>query len=245
MTSGPLNPSALLATLAECGVDFVVVGAMAVGVHAEVRSTGDVDVMVPMNDQANRKALDKALRKLDADRIPALEGGIAQDADAECPTLMFSTRFGKLDLLYRPDGSAPYSKVKQRSLITSVGGQPVRVAGKDDMVSMKLAAGRPHDLQDVANMTAAEQGVPRQIFLAMKLAADADEEWARESAHGRVTLFDAHSRVWVEEGHLKVKARRSDLTEQQLQMWARALAERLYGSEILSGPTPDVEINEA
>ncbi len=244
MTFDPLNPSALLATLSECGVDFVVVGALAVGVHGDVRGTGDVDVMVPINDRDNKKALETALRKLDADRLPSTRGGVEQGEDAEYPTLMFNTCFGKLDILYRPDGCAPYSKIKQRSLPTSLGGQAVRVAGKDDMVSMKLAAGRPHDLQDVANMTAGEKGRPRQISLTMKLLPDVDRAWARELASARVTLFDPRSHLWLEEGYLKVEARRSDLTDGQLHQWAQALAERLYGSGLVTDRATDIEISE-
>ena len=44
---GALNPAGLLGALPTCGVDFVVIGALAVGVHAEVRATGDVDVQIP------------------------------------------------------------------------------------------------------------------------------------------------------------------------------------------------------
>jgi hypothetical protein len=39
---GPLNPAALLGVLSACGVDFVVVGALAVGLHSDVRATGEV-----------------------------------------------------------------------------------------------------------------------------------------------------------------------------------------------------------
>jgi len=239
--SQPLNPTALLAQLVECGVDFVVVGALAVGTYGEVRGTGDVDVMVPINDDANRKALDKALRKLDARKIPASEGGIEQ-GEPEYPTLMFQTRFGKLDILYRPDGSAPYSKVKQRAVVRTLGGQSVAVVGKDDLLRMKLAAGRPHDLQDVASLTASEKGELRRIQLTMKLLDGVAEEWAHDLTAARVALFDERARVWVQEGYVKVDARRSGLTDEQLQLWAQSLAERLHGSEILAEPACEAEI---
>lgn len=244
MSARPLNPTATLATLSECGVDFVVIGALAVGVYGEVRGTADVDVMVPVDDEANRHALEKALDQLDATRIPTLAGGVEQGSDADYPTLMFNTRFGRLDILYRPDGSAPYPKIKQRAITRSLGGQPVRVAGKDDMVRMKLAAGRPDDLRDVASMTASERGEPRRISVSMKLAASVDEEWARELAQGRAVLFDPRSRVWTDSGRLKVEGIRSDLTGQQLELWAQALAERLYGSDVLAHPSADVWIGE-
>jgi hypothetical protein len=79
----------------------------------------------------------------------------------------------------------------------------------------------------------------------MKLATAVDEEWARELTAARVTLFDPHARVWIEDGRLEVQARRSDLTDRQLRMWADALAERLYGGAILSEPATEVDISNA
>jgi hypothetical protein len=243
VTVGPLNPTALLASLSESGVDFVVIGALAVAVHGEVRGTGDVDVMVPIDDEANRRALERALTKLDAARIPPLGGGLHHGSEAQYPTLMFNTRFGRLDVLYRPDGSAPYPKIKQRAITRSLGGQPVRVAGRDDMVSMKLAAGRPDDLRDVASMTASEKGNARRIVVRMKLAPQVDEEWARELALARAALFDPRSRVTIVSGRLDIEAVRQDLTDAQLEMWARALAERLCGSSVLADRSADVQID--
>ena len=242
MSTGPLNPAALLAALSECGVDFVVIGALAVGVHGEVRGTGDVDIMVPVDDEPNRKALQRALEQLGATRIPALGGGVEHGSDAAYPTIMFDTRFGRLDILYRPDGSAPYGGIKRRAITRSLGGQPVRVAGKDDLVRMKLAAGRPDDLRDVASMTASERGEARRIVARMTLASEVDEEWARELAVARATLFDPRCRVTVESGRLQIEALRSDLTDQQLEMWAHALAERLRGSDVLADASADVRI---
>jgi hypothetical protein len=62
VSEGPLNPARLLSTLADSEVDFVVIGAMAVGVHAEVRGTADLDVMVPTGDDRNKQALERALK---------------------------------------------------------------------------------------------------------------------------------------------------------------------------------------
>jgi hypothetical protein len=234
----------MLATLSECGVDFVVIGALAVGTHAEVRSTADVDVMVPVGDEVNRRALDEALRRLGAVRLPAAEGGVDPTADDPYPTLMFATAYGKLDVLYRPDGSDAYPKVRQRSLTTHVGGRRVAIAGKDDLVRMKLAAGRPDDLRDVASLTAAEGGRPRRICASMKLGAEVDEAWATDLAAARVSLFDPAGRVWADSGWLKLDAGRPDLTDEQLRLWARALAGRLHGAGVLADPEVRVELGE-
>lgn len=246
MNEAPLNPAALLATLAENGVDFVVIGALAVGVYSEVRATGDVDVMVPVGDDSNKRALQRALETLNAERVPSDQGGIDPTAGDPYPTMMFRTRYGKLDILYRPDGSDSYAKVKQRSVATTLAGQEVAVAGKSDLVRMKLAAGRTDDLRDVANLTASEQGEPRRIFVSMTLSRGVDHDWARDLATARVHYFDSDSRVWIaEDKYLRIEATRADLSHEQLAQWAHALADRLLAAEVVANTEVDIEISEA
>ena len=243
---GALNPAGLLAALSACGVDFVVIGALAVGVHAEVRATGDVDVMVPVADETNRQALKDALAQLGAVLLSSEQGGVDPAAGEEYPTVMFGTRYGKLDILYRPDGSDSYPKVKRRSLQTTINGQRVHVAGKDDLIRMKLAAGRTDDLRDVANLTSSEQGIGRVVSVSMALAPEVDREWARDLAAERVAYFDPSGRVQIaEHTHLQIEARRSDLTDRQIEQWAHALAGRLQAAGVITGTDIDVQIRDA
>jgi hypothetical protein len=240
---GALNPAGLLGTLSACGVDFVVIGALAVGVHAEVRATGDIDVMVPVGDEANRRALRDALEQLGAVLLSAEQGGVDPAAGGEYPTVMFGTRYGKLDILYRPDGSDSYPKVKERSLQTTINGQRVHVAGKDDLVRMKLAAGRTDDFRDVANLTASEHGAARRVLVSMALAPDVDSEWARDLAAARAAYFDVSSRVRiVENTYLQIEARRSDLTDPQIEQWAHALADRLRAAGVIADTGADIDV---
>jgi hypothetical protein len=243
---GALNPAGLLGALSECGVDFVVIGALAVGVHAEVRATGDVDVMVPIGDEANKHALQGALQQLGAVLLSSEQGGVDRTAGDPYPTVMFGTRYGKLDILYRPDGSDSYPKVKQRSLQTTINSQRVHVAGKDDLIRMKLAAGRTDDLRDVASLTSSEQGVPRWVLVSMVLAPEVDHEWARDLAVARAAYFDPSSRVRIAEStHLRIEARRSDLTGRQIEQWAHALADRLEVAGVIANTDIDVQIRDA
>jgi len=238
----PLDPVALLRTLSESGVDFVVIGALAVGVHAEVRATADVDVMLPVGNEENKSRLAEALERMGAYRLPMGLGGVDPAVGDPYSTVSFRTRHGKLDILYRPDGSDQYAQVKQRSLTTSIGGQPVAVAGRDDLVRMKLAAGRPDDLRDVANLNASEQGARRRVRLVMRLASTVAPVWARDLAGERVSLFDPDGRTWVEDRLLQIEAVRTGLTDAQIEQWARALAERLHGAGILVDADVDVDL---
>ena len=246
MSHGPLDPSALLTTLTECGVDYVVIGALAVGVHGEVRGTGDVDVMVPAGDEANKQALERALAKLDATRLDAELGGMEPIEGDAYPTVMFRTRHGKLDILYRPDGSDPYERIKERSLSTTIGGRPVAVVGKSDLIRMKLAAGRRDDLDDVSNLTASEHGEPRNVLVTMKLRREADPGAAIEFASARVAYFDQGHRTSVagegEGKSLQIEATRSGLIDDQIRQWARSLAERLRALEIVTDDEIEIEV---
>jgi hypothetical protein len=162
------------------------------------------------------------------------------------PTMMFHTRHGKLDILYRPDGSDSYPKVKRRSLDTTIGGRRVHVVGKDDLVRMKLTTGRTDDLRDVANLTSSEQGAPRRVFVSMVLAPSVEHEWARDLAAARTVYFDPSSRVRIAEGrYLQVEARRSDLTDQQIEQWAHALADRLESAGVLANLEIEIQIEGA
>jgi hypothetical protein len=241
VADGALDPAALLGTLAACGVDFVLIGALAVGVHAEVRATGDVDVMLPIGEEANKGALLRALETLNAVRLSSGQGGIDPAAGDPYPTVMFGTRYGKLDVLYRPDGSDSYPEVKRRSLDTTIGGQDVRVIGKDDLIRMKLAAGRTDDLRDVANLTSSEQGAPRKVFVAMTPAVDIDREWAHDLTAARVAYFDPSCRIEIaDNGRLHINAHRSGLTDGQIEQWAHALADRLRAAGVIADA--DIEV---
>jgi len=111
---------------------------------------------------------------------------------------------------------------------------------------MKLAAGRTDDFRDVANLTASEQGASRRVFLSMTLAPKVDHEWARDLTAARVAYFDPSSRVRIaESAYLQVEARRSDLTDQQIEQWAHALADRLEAAEVIAGSDVDVQISPA
>ena len=246
MAEGALDPASLLGTLAACGVDFVVIGALAVGVHSEVRATGDVDVMVPIGDETNKQALLRALEKLDAVRLSAERGGVDPAAGDPYPTVMFATRYGKLDVLYRPDGSDRYREVKRRSLSTTIGGQRVYVAARNDLVRMKLAAGRTDDLRDVANLTSSEQGAPREVFVFMALTPDVDRAWARDLTATRVAYFDPSCRIGIaDDGRLQVHAHRSGLTDGQIEQWAHALADRLRAAGVIGDADIEVRIHPA
>jgi hypothetical protein len=242
----PLQPAKLLTVLKESDVDFVLIGAMAVTAwSSEIRGNGDVDIMVPVGDEANKARLNKALKKLRAAQLPLEQGGI-NTTDAEHPTLMFQTRFGKLDILYRPDGSAPYCEIKARAPVRTVAGHAIHVASRDDMVRMKAAGGRERDLDDLALLTEVDKGDPVKVELTMPLRPGVDADEAKDFTFSRVEMFDEDAQVWVtEDGQwLKASAARAAMSAEQVKQWANYLADRLRGRDFLGEGEIEVEVTE-
>ncbi len=241
-----LDPEGMLATLVGHGVDFVVVGALAVGFHGYVRATGDVDVMVPAGDEDNRTRLEAALKALGAEKLPAVtQGGLPLPDDDPYPTLQFRTRCGRLDILYRPDGSAPYATMKGRSAATDIAGVTVHIASVNDVIAMKLAAGRSGDLDDVAAISSRGTALPRverTVSVALSLAPAADPQWVCDLLRSRLLEFDDGAEVWVEDARLSFLATREDLTADQLRQWAQALAHRLRAADLLTDNEAEIRI---
>jgi predicted nucleotidyltransferase len=158
---GPSDPLLIFETLTRHGVDFVAIGGWAVISHGSTRNTRDVD-FVAAPDHANLARLEAALAELDAQLwgVDAHLLGIELDARtlAEGGNFTLVTRAGGLDFFNEVPGGAPYEQVRARSVVVDLGGGvQIRIAGTDDLIAMKRAAGRPRDLEDIATLTHIER----------------------------------------------------------------------------------------
>jgi hypothetical protein len=158
---GPSNPRLAFATLARHRVDFVAIGGWAVIGHGSTRNTRDVD-FVASTEPDNLTRLEAALAELDAQLwgVDAHLLGIDLDARtlAEGGNFTLVTRAGGLDFFNEVPGGAPYEQLRARSVVAELGdGLSIRIAGIDDLVAMKRAAGRPQDLRDIATLTHIER----------------------------------------------------------------------------------------
>jgi hypothetical protein len=62
----------------------------------------------------------------------------------------------------------------------------------------------------------------------------------------RAAYFDPSSRVRIAEStHLRIEAHRSDLTDQQIEQWVHALADRLQAAGVIAHTDIDVQIRDA
>lgn len=144
----PIN---LLRRLVARGVDFVVVGGVAMAAHGSARHTDDLDVCYS-TDSTNLDLLGSVLVELGATlRGVEDEGPFVPDGRTLRRTgiLTLETPLGPVDLLFQPAGATSYDDLRRNAARMDLGGFGVLVASLDDLAAMKRAAGRPIDLVDL------------------------------------------------------------------------------------------------
>lgn len=155
------RPTALIAALVRAGVDFVVIGGVAVVVQASPRFTRDLDISYA-TDTANLHRLGGLLVALEA-RLRGIEDDVPFTPDARTlrhtQMLTLTTRDGDLDLLVDPPGSPGYPALRRHADIVDLDGSPVRVASLEDLIEMKRAAGRPQDEIDIESLEVARSRI--------------------------------------------------------------------------------------
>lgn len=158
------HPAALVRALVEGGVDFVIIGGVAVVLQSMPRFTKDLDICYS-TAQDNLDALGGVLMALEArlrgipEEVPFVpDGRTLRQTQIMCLT----TPAGDIDLLVNPDGAPPYSTLRRRADIMDLGGHSVRIASIEDMLAMKRAAGRPQDVVDVESLETARRRLRRE-----------------------------------------------------------------------------------
>lgn len=159
----PPDAERILRALDEHGVDYVLVGGLAVQTHGHTRTTVDVDIL-PRPERSNLTRLAAALNTLKARVLnPGSEGLIIDARTLPRATLwQFATRHGALDVLFDAPGAPPYDDLRRRALKIRLGDLDVAVAGRDDLIRMKRASGRAVDLDDLAALTEPEHRSDRE-----------------------------------------------------------------------------------
>ena len=155
--AGPPDVERIFATLNAHRVEYVVVGGIAVQVHGHVRMTNDLD-LIPAPTPRNLERLAAALTELDAHVLNPGSEHLLIDAQMlpRATLWQFSTRHGDIDVLHDAPGSAPFPQLRERALVIAPGEHPIPIAGRDDLIRMKRASGRPTDLADIAALTEPE-----------------------------------------------------------------------------------------
>ncbi|MEX0864476.1 MAG: hypothetical protein WD269_06320 [Acidimicrobiia bacterium] len=151
MPAPGVDAAAIISTLLDHGVRFVVVGGFAVELwDVAVRPTIDVDI-TPEQSKRNLGRLADALNQLDAglrlgDETVMVPGGLTAANLQEMRMLNLSTSVGPLDLTIFPAGTAGYPDLVRNATEIEFQGVMVPTAALEDVARSKEAAGRPKDL---------------------------------------------------------------------------------------------------
>jgi predicted nucleotidyltransferase len=155
------RPQAILEVLSREEVDFIIVGGIAVQAHGYLRGTGDLD-LIPRPTTLNLSRLAEALAELEAEVWRATRPVNVTDPHLlrRAPMIPLVTRYGRLDLLnieLTQGAPSSYDDLAARALVVEIEGQELAVAGLDDLIRMKRAAGREQDLLDIAALARADE----------------------------------------------------------------------------------------
>jgi hypothetical protein len=140
--------------LSNGGVEFIVIGGVAARAHGSARETQDLDVVYRRTPE-NIERLAGAL----APYAPYLRGAppglpFRWDAATIRRGLNFTltTRFGDLDVLGEVTGGGSYDALLPRSRPVAAFGVEVRCVDLACLIHLKRAAGRPRDLDAIAEL---------------------------------------------------------------------------------------------
>ncbi|HOY56679.1 MAG TPA: hypothetical protein PK640_00900 [Verrucomicrobiota bacterium] len=138
------------------GVRFILIGGWAAALHGSARSTMDVD-LVYARSHDNIRALVAALRS----HKPYLRGaplGLPFLFDERTVRMglnfTLSSELGNLDLLGEVPGGGSYENLLPRSEQVEAFGHRFHVVDLMTLIHLKRAAGRPKDLEPIAELEA-------------------------------------------------------------------------------------------
>ena len=146
----------VIRTLVDAGIDFILVGGVAGTVHGSARLTRDVDVVYERSPENMRRLVDAL-----SSHNPYLRGApqglpFLWDLNTIQRGLNFTltTRLGDLDLLGELTGGGGFEQLREHSSIVRVFDRDVQVLDLDWLIRVKRAAGRPRDLEALAELEA-------------------------------------------------------------------------------------------
>ena len=146
--------AALIRRLTDARIDFILIGGVAATVHGSVRLTRDVDVVYSRHQDNLRRICD-ALTPIH----PYLRGaskGLPFRLDT--PTMTSGLNFtlatdeGDLDLFGEMTGGGTYEQLLPHAVSLEVYGRMCRCLSVDQLITAKRAAGRPRDLEAIAEL---------------------------------------------------------------------------------------------
>jgi hypothetical protein len=151
--------SAMLRALAQSKVEFILVGGAAATAHGSSRLTLDLDI-VYSREQDNIQRLVACLAPFQ----PYLRGappGLPFRWDAETVqrglNFTLTTALGAIDLLGEIAGGGGYADLLPHAVVLRIFGIECRCLSLERLIHVKRAAGRPKDLEVIAELEAIQE----------------------------------------------------------------------------------------
>lgn len=153
----------LLDSLHDAGVEFILVGGVAAVAHGSARLTQDVDVSYARSE-ANLRRIVAAL----SPHEPYLRGappGLPFEWSVEMLraglNFTLTTRVGDIDLLGEIVGGGTYEDLVDHCITVTIFGRETKLLDLPWLIRVKRAAGRPKDLEVIAELEALREEIER------------------------------------------------------------------------------------
>jgi len=137
----------ILQLLSEEQVDFMIVGAYALGVHGYPRATGDIDIWV-RPDKINSEKLYRALARFGAP-LGQIE---IHEFSTEGIIFQIGVIPRRIDIITKVDG-VTYQEADEDKIIVEIEGLKVPVISLEKLIRNKRATGREKDELDIKILT--------------------------------------------------------------------------------------------
>ena len=131
----------------EAGIDFVVIGGLALRAHGANNFTTDVDFAYAISAE-NTERLAAFLPSIQARILGRPVNDhfvITPETLQKVRFLNLKTKFGSVDVMREIPGVDSFEALRERAIPIDLGGFVVPIASLDDLITMKRAANRPKD----------------------------------------------------------------------------------------------------
>ena len=146
--------------LNEIGIDYLVVGGLAVNFHGIPRMTYDIDLMILLESENILKLVRKLTQWGYRPKIPIDPKDLADEtkrnswvSEKGMKALNFYSEIlpiGEIDILI--DSPIPYKELKGRAIKVELQDEKVPTVSIHDLIQLKLRAGRKQDLADIEHL---------------------------------------------------------------------------------------------
>jgi hypothetical protein len=149
-TEPVFEPDRVVAALNAAGVDYVIVGGLAVGAHGVVRATRDLDI-VPAAGQRNMDRLAGCLRALGGEH--PIDRRLTGAALGRPVSFKVRTKHGEVQVVNRMKGVPSFDELQRDQIHVEIASDAVApVCSLAHLRAMKRAADRPRDRVDLAEL---------------------------------------------------------------------------------------------